>query len=42
MRGFTGRNVHFDDMHLHVELEDGRIISTPTQWYLELEAAPVR
>jgi hypothetical protein len=42
MRGFTGKNVHFDDTHLHVELEDGRIISTPMKWYPELEAAPVK
>ncbi|MET4001098.1 DUF2442 domain-containing protein [Marinobacterium sp. MBR-109] len=42
MSGFTGKNVHFDDTYLHVELEDGRIISTPMKWYPELEAAPVK
>ena len=42
MSGFTGKNVHFDDTYLHVELEDGRIISTPMKWYPELVAAPVK
>ena len=28
-----GREVHFDDEYLHVKLEDGRIISTPMEWY---------
>jgi len=36
-----GKSVHFDDRHLHVELEDGRIISTPMPWYPELLAATV-
>ena len=26
----SGKAVHFDDRHLHVELEDGRLISTPS------------
>ena len=34
-----GKAVHFDDRHLNVELEDGRIISTPMEWYRELQAA---
>ena len=34
-----GKAVHFDDRHLHVELEDGRVISTPMAWYPELQAA---
>jgi hypothetical protein len=37
----TGRSVRFDDRHLHVELSDGRIISTPLQWYPELIKATV-
>ena len=34
-----GKTVHFDDKHLHVELEDGRVISTPMDWYKELQEA---
>lgn len=34
-----GKAVHFDDKHLSVELEDGRIISTPMAWYKELQSA---
>lgn len=34
-----GKSVHFDDRYLTVELEDGRIISTPMDWYKELQAA---
>lgn len=34
-----GKAVHFDDRHLHVELEDGRVISTPMDWYPELQKA---
>lgn len=34
-----GKAVHFDDRHLSVELEGGRIISTPMDWYQELQAA---
>ena len=32
-----GKAVHFDDRYLHVELADGRIISTPMNWYKELQ-----
>jgi hypothetical protein len=28
-----GQEAHFDDRYLHVELEDGRVISTPISWY---------
>ncbi|MBV1789414.1 DUF2442 domain-containing protein [Marinobacterium sp. D7] len=42
MAGLAGKSVHFDDSYLHVELEDGRIISTPMTWYPELESAPVK
>ncbi len=34
-----GKSVHFDDRYLHIELEDGRIISTPMNWYKELQTA---
>jgi len=40
MSGFVkGVEVHFDDRHLHVVLEDGRIISTPIDWYGPLTKA---
>lgn len=41
MNTSSGKTVHFDDRHLHVELEDGRIISTPLEWYAELMQATV-
>jgi hypothetical protein len=41
MTGLAGKEVHFDDRYLHVELVDGRRISTPLQWYPELEKAPI-
>jgi hypothetical protein len=34
-----GKAVHFDARYLHVELEDGRIISTPMDWYKDLQSA---
>ncbi|NOQ30005.1 MAG: DUF2442 domain-containing protein [Helicobacteraceae bacterium] len=34
-----GTEVHFDDTHLQVTLEDGRIISTPMEWYEPLKKA---
>jgi len=37
-----GKAVHFDDRHLHVELVDGRVISTPMDWYPELQAATLK
>jgi hypothetical protein len=33
----SGKSVHFDDRYLHVELKDGRIISTPMSWYKTLQ-----
>jgi len=36
-----GKEVHFDDKYLHVELEDGRIISTPLDWYQPLKKATI-
>ena len=36
-----GKEVHFDDEYLHVKLEDGRIISTPMQWYEPLRKASI-
>jgi len=34
-----GSSVHFDDEYLHVKLTDGRIISTPIDWYEPLKKA---
>jgi len=34
-----GKKVRFDDMYLHVELKDERIISTPINWYKPLQQA---
>lgn len=31
-----GKELHFTEKHLGVELEDGRIIYTPLTWYREL------
>ncbi|KOR32932.1 hypothetical protein TI05_04150 [Achromatium sp. WMS3] len=40
MNGFLkGKVARFDDRYLHVELEDGRIISTPISWYKKLQSA---
>ena len=36
-----GKEVHFDDEYLHVKLEDGRIISTPIEWYEPLKKASI-
>ena len=37
-----GKEVHFDEDYLHVYLEDGRIISTPLQWYEPLQKASLQ
>ncbi len=31
-----GKTLHFTETHLGVELEDGRVIYTPLNWYEEL------
>ena len=41
MNSLTGKNVSFDNRYLHVELSDGRIISTPMNWYPELQHSTV-
>jgi hypothetical protein len=33
MNSSVGKTVHADDQYLHVELQDGRMISTPIDWY---------
>jgi len=42
MSTFKGRSIRFDDKYLHVELKDGRIISTPMKWYKELQKATLK
>jgi hypothetical protein len=37
-----GKAVHFNDQYLTVELDDGRVISTPMHWYGELQEASFR
>ena len=36
-----GKTLSFDDQYLHVELDDGSIISTPMIWYEELQHATI-
>jgi len=36
-----GKEIHFDDIYLHVMLEDKRIISTPLEWYEPLQKASI-
>ena len=33
------KTVRVDDSYMHVTLEDGRIISTPMEWYKPLQSA---
>lgn len=42
MSTLKGKSVQVDNMHLHVQLEDGRIISTPIKWYPELQKASLK
>ena len=42
MNGLIGKSVRLDSCHLHVELEDGRIIATPMQWFPELQKASLQ
>ncbi len=42
MNTLKGKKVTFDDSYLNVELSDGRIISTPLNWYSELQKATVK
>lgn len=41
MNGLAGKAVHIDDQFLHVDLNDGRRISTPISWYPTLESATI-
>jgi hypothetical protein len=38
----AGKAVTFDSHYLHVELIDGRVISTPLDWYPELLNASIK
>lgn len=42
MSSLKGKAVHFDERYLHVELIDGRIISTPMHWYPDLQHASLK
>ena len=42
MNTLKGEEVHFSDSHLNIKLNDGRIISTPLDWYPELQNATVQ
>ena len=42
MNILKAKEVHFTDSHLNIKLNDGRIISTPLDWYPELQQATVR
>ena len=39
MSSLKGKAVYADERYLHVELEDGRMISTPMDWYPDLKMA---
>lgn len=41
MNTLRAKNVKFDEFYLSVELNDGRIISTPLNWYKEFEGATI-
>lgn len=42
MNGLTAKQVHVDEQFLHVDLFDGRRISTPLEWYPELLNASIK
>ena len=42
MNGLKAKEVHIDDQFLHVDLEDGRRISTPISWYPTLLEAKLQ
>lgn len=42
MNGLKARAVHIDDQFLHVDLADGRRISTPISWYPQLLEAKLQ
>ena len=39
MSSIKSKAIHIDEQYLHVELKDGRIISSPMNWYPELKNA---
>ncbi|HQR82064.1 MAG TPA: DUF2442 domain-containing protein [Thiotrichales bacterium] len=42
MNGLAAKQVHIDEQFLHVDLVDGRRISTPLDWYPELLNASIK
>jgi hypothetical protein len=42
MNTLKAEEVHFTDCHLNILLNDGRIVSTPLEWYPELQNATVQ
>ena len=42
MNGLKGKAAHIDDQYLHIDLEDGRRISTPINWYPPLLEAKLQ
>jgi len=42
MNGLKGKEAHIDDQYLHIDLEDGRRISTPIDWYPPLLSAKLQ
>ncbi len=42
MNTLKGEEVHFTDSHINIKLNDGRIISTPIDWYPELQNATLQ
>jgi hypothetical protein len=42
MNTLKGKSVSFNNNYLIVELEDGRIISTPLDWYPEFKNATLK
>lgn len=41
MNTSKGKRISFNNNYLNVELEDGRIIATPLDWYPELKNATI-
>ena len=42
MNTLKAKEVHFTDNYLNVELNDGRVIATPFDWYPELHKATLQ
>lgn len=42
MNTLKAKEVHFTDRYLEITLNDGRIISSPLEWYRELQGATLQ